>query len=274
MLTLFFFLSAEAKKRTPIFYALVFDCCKRTVKNSWEETVISNMVCLSKKSSLLKRATMGYVLSKIRSLIASFLPLLISQNALTFTCEDHQMNAMSTTIDSCQNADSRADLLAIVPPISVFTETSSSLKEKSIRDLNKESATFMWFQLLIETLTRMPLSSEAKDELLTECRQQYQNNPSEMNKIEQFENECSPANCIHWYTRDCFLYRLLNQAVRTENIDEILKFRYFIRQMTEQLSVLHKDYVEMLRSLEFDSMTVYRGQTISAKELQKLRVRQ
>jgi hypothetical protein len=209
---------------------------------------------------------MGYVLSKIQSLVSWLLLPFIGQAALTFTTSENQENAVP-------NADAGVDLLALNPPISVFATSSSSFKEKSIRDLNKESASFVWFQLLIEALTRMPLSNQAKNELLTECRQQYQDNPGELEKILEFDRDCSLVNCIHWYTRDCFLYRLLNQAFRTENIDEILKFRFFIRQLNEQLSVLHKDYVDILRSIDFDSITVYRGQTMAADELQKLRVR-
>jgi hypothetical protein len=207
---------------------------------------------------------MGYVLSKIQSL----LPWLL----LPFVARDNQANAMPIETKSYPNTDAGVDLLALVPSISVFTNSSSSLEEKSIRDLNKDSATFMWFQLLIETLMRMPLSNQAKEELLTECRQQYRDNAGELEKIAQFDIDCSPTNSIRWYTRDCFLYRLLNQAFRTEDIDEIMKFRFFIRQINEQLYILHKDYVDMLRSIEFDSMTVYRGQSMARDELQKIRV--
>jgi len=215
---------------------------------------------------------MGYVLSKIQSLVTWLLLPFTNQAALTFIASENEENSISTTVSTFPNADAGADLLALIPPISMLTNSSSSFEEKSIRDLNKESATFMWFQLLIEVLTRMPLSNQAKNELLVECRQQYHDNACELEKIAQFDSDCSPTNCIRWYTRDCFLYRLLNQAFRTENIDEILKFRFIIRQINEHLSILHKDYVELLQSIEFDSITVYRGQSMAASELQKLRV--
>ena len=202
------------------------------------------------------------MLSKIRTWMTWLLLPFTNQIALTFVPMDNQTNT-----------EAGADLLALVPPISVFSMSSSLLGEKSIRDLNKDSTTFMWFQLLIETLMRMPLSERAKEELMNECREQYRDNAIELEKIAQFDLDCSPTNSIRWYTRDCFLYRLLNQAFRTENIDEIMKFRYFIRQLNEQLSVLHKDYVDVLRSIEFSSMTVYRGQSMTGDELQKIRVR-
>jgi hypothetical protein len=42
--------------------------------------------------------------------------------------------------------------------------------EKSIHDLDKESSTFIWFPLLIETDIRMPQSEKAKEDLLNECQ--------------------------------------------------------------------------------------------------------
>jgi hypothetical protein len=174
---------------------------------------------------------MGYVLSKIQTWMTWLLLPFTNHTALIFAARDNQANAMPTEADNSPNIDAGVDLLALVPSISVFTNSSSSFDEKSIRDLNRESATFMWFQLLIETLMRMPLSKQAKEELLTECRQQYHDNAYELEKIAQFDIDCSPTNSIRWYTRDCFLYRLLNQAFRTENIDEIMKFRFFIRQI-------------------------------------------
>jgi hypothetical protein len=36
---------------------------------------------------------------------------------------------------------------------------------------------------------------------------------------------------IRWYSRDSFLFKLLNQALRTENINDILKFRLFVHDL-------------------------------------------
>jgi hypothetical protein len=168
---------------------------------------------------------MGYVLSKIQTWMTWLLLPFTNYAAVPFVIMDNQANIEA---ENSSNKDVGADLLALVPPISVFTNSSSLLEEKSIRDLSRDSATFMWFQLLIETLTRMPLSKLEKEELLNECRQQYCGNASELEKIAQFDIDCSPSNSIRWYTRDCFLFRLLNQAFRTENIDEIMKFRFFL----------------------------------------------
>jgi hypothetical protein len=58
---------------------------------------------------------------------------------------------------------------------------------KSIRGLNKEQATFMWNQILIEILLRMPIGEKTKDEMLNLCRQHYKNNVIELERINKFE---------------------------------------------------------------------------------------
>ncbi|CAF4560881.1 unnamed protein product [Didymodactylos carnosus] len=143
-------------------------------------------------------------------------------------------------------------------------------KNKSIRDLSKENCTFFWFQLLIETLLRMPQTSSAKSDLLDLCRQHYDGNDEELSKINEFERCYCCEQAIWWYTRDSFLYRQLNKAFRTENIDIIFKFRFFIIDLNKQLYAMHNNYLELLRTY-FNKLTVYRGQAIPTEELERLK---
>ena len=53
-------------------------------------------------------------------------------------------------------------------------------KQKSIRDLTKESASFLWNQLLIDVLRKMPTDDQAKNEMLDYCCAYYQNNREEL----------------------------------------------------------------------------------------------
>lgn len=41
----------------------------------------------------------------------------------------------------------------------------------------------------------------------------------DLNLIDQFERKYSSNDALTWYTRDCFLYRLLNKPLRLENVD-------------------------------------------------------
>ncbi|CAF1382373.1 unnamed protein product [Rotaria sordida] len=148
-------------------------------------------------------------------------------------------------------------------PISIINP--QTIKETSIRDLTNEQATFMWFQLLLEILLQMPQTIDSKNEMMNECLLNYENDEIEKKKIIEFQQTYSSDTCIRWYTRDTFLYRLLNRALRTQNINNIFKFRFFIKDLYQQLENLAANN-EMNTSVSI----MYRGQMIAREELQKL----
>ncbi|CAF4680736.1 unnamed protein product, partial [Rotaria socialis] len=65
---------------------------------------------------------------------------------------------------------------------------------------------------------------------------------------------------IWWYTRESFLYRLMNKALRVRNTELIFLFRTVIRDIYEQL-VVHQCQKRVI---------VYRGQILSIMEYKKL----
>ncbi|CAF1537650.1 unnamed protein product, partial [Rotaria sordida] len=85
-------------------------------------------------------------------------------------------------------------LLHHFAPVNIFT--MQNLKETSLQNINKEQATYMWFQLLIETLLKLPHTSQANRELIEECMERYCNNDVEKRKIEQFDAEHTNENVI------------------------------------------------------------------------------
>ncbi|CAF4514218.1 unnamed protein product, partial [Didymodactylos carnosus] len=110
----------------------------------------------------------------------------------------------------------------------------STIIRHSIKEMSKQCGTYTWHQLLIAVLLRMKNSNDAKMDMLNECRLCYKDDISEQRKIDDFdENYGSDKNsdltkAIWWYTRDSFLYRELNKALRTEKIEQLFMFRYFI----------------------------------------------
>ncbi|CAF0946743.1 unnamed protein product [Didymodactylos carnosus] len=153
-------------------------------------------------------------------------------------------------------------LLNQIASISIFDP-----KERSLQYLTKEQATFIWFQLLIEILLRLPKSDIAKTDMIEECRRNYAGNESQLQKITDFYQNYKPFMAVEWYTKDSFLYRLLNKAFRTQDIETIFKYRYFITDLYSQLKALH---LQLLKSDE-KTMTVYRGQGMHLEEFEKLK---
>ncbi|CAF3787734.1 unnamed protein product [Rotaria socialis] len=146
-----------------------------------------------------------------------------------------------------------------------FTFSLFDQTQKSTRDLSKDSASFLWNQLLLYVLKKMPQDDQAKNEMLTTCSNYYAMNKKELNKIEQFRKSYSREQAIKWYTDECFLYKLLNNAIRTEDIDLLYAFRFYI--------------IDLCHALEKESeqlktggvLKLYRGQHIPNGEFEKLR---
>ena len=104
--------------------------------------------------------------------------------------------------------------------------------EKPIRGLN--NGQLLYSQLLIDCLVRMESMSTDKNELISFCRKDCRNNKTESAIIDQFEQNYCPCQSIWWYTRNTFLYRVLNDALRNHNIDVLFLFRFFIRDIAQQ----------------------------------------
>ncbi|CAF4372486.1 unnamed protein product, partial [Didymodactylos carnosus] len=140
----------------------------------------------------------------------------------------------------------------------------------STRPLTEEKVTFMWFQLLIEILLLTPQLPIALDEMLNICSRDYIDNHAEQTNITEFKQALIPEKAVWWYTRDTFLYKLLNKALRTQNIDDIFRFRYFIVHLHNQLTQLHRDYIKSFAD-KSKELICYRGQQITSNELERLK---
>ncbi|CAM4789223.1 unnamed protein product [Rotaria magnacalcarata] len=139
-------------------------------------------------------------------------------------------------------------------------------KQKSTRDVSKDWGSFTWFQLLIDILKQIPQTEQAKRDMLDKCREYYALNKTEMKKIEQFEITYTEDKAIEWYTRDSFVYRLVNKALRTEDVELLYLFRFFIVDLSSQLE--HE--WQRLYNGKTEILTLYRGQAMLTEEFDKL----
>jgi tetratricopeptide (TPR) repeat protein len=110
-------------------------------------------------------------------------------------------------------------------------------------------------------------SSEAKREMLAECRARCDNDPHNLAVIDEFERTYRSVDAILWYTKPCFLYRLINEALRTEDNLVLYKFRYFIIDLCVRLEATALSSVSHTQPFR-----VYRGAELSRDEVEKLQV--
>lgn len=141
--------------------------------------------------------------------------------------------------------------------------------QKSTRDLLEESASFLWFQLFKDILLQMPRSEKAKEEMIDQCKRFYRGNTEELQLIEEFEQTYTKSDTIRWYTRQCFIYRLCNKALRTEDIELLYLFRYYIQDLCKRLASEHEQF--RLEHVQQPIVKLYRGLKLTKGEIEKYR---
>ncbi|CAF1522286.1 unnamed protein product [Adineta steineri] len=153
-------------------------------------------------------------------------------------------------------------------PMSVFHLQE---KQNSLQNLNSESATFMWYQLVLTVLRLMAKHCNAKTEMIKECRATYRHDEIEQKKIDDFEQNYKPEKACWWYTYDSCIYRLLNKALRAQNTEIIFRFTSFIDDLHNQILQLYQQYLQTHASIIDHSLTLYRGQRLRIDEIQLLK---
>lgn len=139
-------------------------------------------------------------------------------------------------------------------PISINILNSESVLDQSSTQLNGH---FIFSHMLIDILLRMPTNDADKNELIDICEREYEGNVSRLMTLNEFKHTYSSEQAILWYTKESFLYHLLNKALRIHDIDLLFLFRFFINDIHQQLKQLQCS----------TKMRVYRGQLMSKKEL-------
>ena len=144
----------------------------------------------------------------------------------------------------------------------------------NVSNTNKQDALFMYAQLLKEILLlSQSNTNEAKQDMIEYCRQLFHNNTRQLQFIDEFEINSNNHNPIWFYTSESFLYRILNHALRMQDVKTLYKFRYFIKQLHEQIGQLYclqQNDDKYFNNVE--NITLYRGQAIIPEEFQKLQL--
>ncbi|CAF2251126.1 unnamed protein product [Rotaria magnacalcarata] len=113
-------------------------------------------------------------------------------------------------------------------------------KQKSMRDLSRESGSFIFLQLFKQAMKQMAMNNgstnESKHEMIDRCRMYYRGNEKEIKNIAEFEKGYTPNQAIRWYTRDSFIYKLINKALRTDDIDSLYNYRFYIVDLSKCLA--------------------------------------
>ncbi|CAF3370240.1 unnamed protein product [Rotaria socialis] len=131
---------------------------------------------------------------------------------------------------------------------------------------NVQEVEFMYAQLIKDAL--LQLQDTDVTDMIACSRAQYEGNTAELNLIHEFQrNYKDSSQAIEWYTRESFVYKMLNKALRTMDIDVMYAFRVYIRHLHEQLNKL----VIQQSAGHNSTLTLYRGQGLSKEEFKGLK---
>ncbi|CAF1257851.1 unnamed protein product [Rotaria sordida] len=136
-------------------------------------------------------------------------------------------------------------------------------KDTAIRDLSKETGSYLLFQLFIHLLKNMPKTAQAKKDMITVCRNYYRGNLTELKNIDDFDQTYKSVDAIPWFTKRTFVDKFINKALRTEDIEVLYQCRFYIMDLSEQLEI---KFLEQKKKQK-DILKIYRGLKLSHDEL-------
>jgi tetratricopeptide (TPR) repeat protein len=136
------------------------------------------------------------------------------------------------------------------------------------KNLDQLDPSFMYTKILTEILLTINYEPKHIKQFITYCREQFASNKTEMKNIDKFEKEYRPNTAIWWYTYEYFLYPLLDRALRTMDVDMIIKLGFFLCDLHKQIAQLHDE--QYGGDTQSDSFTVYRGQSMSQADFDQI----
>lgn len=142
--------------------------------------------------------------------------------------------------------------------------------EKSMKNLNEYLFEFRSFILFKQILLKTEYNNEmAKQQMIDiYTNYYYRNNRKELLNIQLFQKTYKSQDAIYWYTKQTFVYRLLNKALRTEDYQTILLLRFFILDLSKNLK---EKYEELKIKDNSKSFISYRGFKLSPPEIHNLK---
>ncbi len=143
--------------------------------------------------------------------------------------------------------------------------SSTAHEQRDVRN-----AEFLYFQLFLQSLIKMPRNDKKAKKELIEDWLTYSDNENERKMIDCFDKKYNSQQAFYWYSKKQFLYSVLNEALRERDINAIFTMRFFIIDLIQELTDEHCKFLTQ-KCRANDKLTLYRGQEIFVNELDLLR---
>jgi tetratricopeptide (TPR) repeat protein len=195
---------------------------------------------------------------------------------------DDLFEQISNDIDGKINTSNRAEniLYSDLESITTFhidkdlpalSAVNSELpKMMPIRCLSKQSLRFICYLIMRNILIQKSYNEDDLIEMWASSRDLHQNDKAKLQNIDKLQMNYDKEQVIRYYTKpSLFLFRTINEVCGTESIEQIYKFRSYIRDLHNKLDQVGDDE-EQKENIKPFIGTLYRGKLIAGSVLQQL----
>ncbi|CAF2718673.1 unnamed protein product [Rotaria sp. Silwood2] len=143
----------------------------------------------------------------------------------------------------------------------------NSILISAVSSLNQIEPSFMYTQLFKEIILEIDFDEKkAIKDLAEYAREKYAGNDHHLKIIDEFAREYQSNldgknKPIWWYTRNCFTDQMLNKALRTLQVETLLKMGIYVRDLHRNIKKLNSEQPNETPGAT-TTFTVYRGQTM------------
>ena len=137
------------------------------------------------------------------------------------------------------------------------------------KNLDRLDPMFMYSQIMKEILLTITFEPKHFQEFIDYCHDAFVENADELKNVNKLKRDYRNETPIWWYTYECFLYPMLNRALRMSDVDIIIKMGFFIGDLHRQIEKLHKEQFGGQQARKI--FTVYRGQGLSKADFEKMK---
>jgi tetratricopeptide (TPR) repeat protein len=194
---------------------------------------------------------------------------ILSKNKLEDNCwtpQSTKVRGVFTEItlicDKLKQATQQLDQNTI--SISFMPTSAATINPK----LNKLHQSFMYTQMFKEILLTIDFDRTHIKNFADYWREQCPNNDRQLDLIDKFEDQYHHYTPIWWYSCECFLYSMVNRALRTMETDIIVKMGFFLSDLHRQIEQLHGE--QFCTDAPSPSFVVYRCQGLSKTDFHKM----
>jgi tetratricopeptide (TPR) repeat protein len=150
-------------------------------------------------------------------------------------------------------------------PLARVMSTSGGASSASSDQLD---CSFMYTQIMKEILLTITFEEQHIQEYIKYCREAFADNDLELKNIRKLERNYRDETPIWWYTYECFLYPMLNRALRTMDVNIMIMTGFFITDLHRHIEQLHIE--QFGAHPQSQVLTVYRGQGLSQIDFDQL----